>query len=307
MGGVVRAGIDATGLGVIGAKIARRGFLLYDRSRASRRFRIGQIHGERMHVDVSVGAIVGAQAASDAPVLNDDFQRIAPANRADRAADHAQRVAALAAGSRHEIFVEAQALANQTASRRHARRRTRARTRRTACNGRDRGCSRLCASIRPWARNYPRSAAGSDQSAAVAICLLRVRVRRLRASPHFRKLLHHEAESLPRRCARLQRDRALCRWPCARPPRQQSQFRRNSRRAPRYARTISPPGCDLRHFHESDAHEIETVGGLALTADHLARRVAKQFDVFRRWPMNVRRELSKHGHAAQVGVSARWR
>ena len=42
-----------------------------------------------------------------------DLQRIAPADGADRAADHAQRIAALPAGGRDQIFVEAQAFADQ--------------------------------------------------------------------------------------------------------------------------------------------------------------------------------------------------
>ena len=33
------------------------------------------------------------------------------------------------------------------------------------------------------------------------------------------------------------------------------------------------PGMRLRNFHEADAHEIKAVGGIALAADDLARRV----------------------------------
>ena len=68
-----------------------------------------------MHVDVAVGTVVGAQAAADAPVFDDDLQRVAPPDRADRTADHAERVATLAAGSGDQIFVEAQAFADQAA------------------------------------------------------------------------------------------------------------------------------------------------------------------------------------------------
>src|SRR5579859_1586078 len=70
-----------------------------------------------MHVDIAVRTILRAQAATDAPILDDDFQRIAPPNRADRTPHHAQRVAALPAGSRDKVFIEAQAFANQA---RHA-------------------------------------------------------------------------------------------------------------------------------------------------------------------------------------------
>src|SRR5579864_1655186 len=66
-----------------------------------------------MHIDIAVGTILRAQSATDAPILDNHFQRIAPPNRADRTAHHAQRVAALPAGSRDKIFIEAQAFANQ--------------------------------------------------------------------------------------------------------------------------------------------------------------------------------------------------
>ena len=92
------------------------------------------LHRERMHVDIAVRAVLGAQAAADAPVLDDHFQRIAPPDGAHRAAHHAQRIAALAAGGRHQILVEAQAFADQAASRRRARRRRRARSDRSACS-----------------------------------------------------------------------------------------------------------------------------------------------------------------------------
>ncbi len=61
------------------------------------------------------GTIVGAQAAADAPVFDNDFQRIAPPDRADGAADHAEWIAALPARGRHQVFVEAQAFAHQAA------------------------------------------------------------------------------------------------------------------------------------------------------------------------------------------------
>ena len=74
---------------------------------------IVEFHRERMQVDVAVGAVVRAQAAADAPVFDDDLERVAAADRADRAADHAQRIAALAAGSGDQVFVEAQTFADQ--------------------------------------------------------------------------------------------------------------------------------------------------------------------------------------------------
>src|SRR5712664_1390772 len=67
-----------------------------------------------MPIDVAVGTILGAEAAADAPIFDDDFERISPSNRTDRAADHAERVAALAATRGDEILIEAQAIADET-------------------------------------------------------------------------------------------------------------------------------------------------------------------------------------------------
>src|SRR4029077_12753238 len=65
-------------------------------------------------VDVAVGTILGAQSATDAPILDNHFQRAPAPNRPYRAAHHAQRIETLAAGSGHKIMVETQALANQS-------------------------------------------------------------------------------------------------------------------------------------------------------------------------------------------------
>src|SRR5215467_3768496 len=67
-----------------------------------------------MQIDIAVGAIARAEPAADAPILDDDLKRIAAANRADRAADHAEGVATLAATGSYEVAVKAQAVAHQT-------------------------------------------------------------------------------------------------------------------------------------------------------------------------------------------------
>ena len=65
------------------------------------------------HVDIAIRAILGAQAAADAPVLDDDLARLVAADRAHRAADHAIGVEARAARAGHQELVEPQALADQ--------------------------------------------------------------------------------------------------------------------------------------------------------------------------------------------------
>ena len=72
---------------------------------------------EWMQVDISIRTIARAEPTADAPIFDDDFQRIAPANRADRAADHAEGIAALAAACGDEKMIEAETIANET---RHA-------------------------------------------------------------------------------------------------------------------------------------------------------------------------------------------
>ncbi len=114
MRGVVRAGVNATRFFQVRAEVAGSCFLLDDGFFASGARGIVNHHFERMQIDVAVRTILRAKAAPDAPILDDDFERIAPANRANGAADHAQRVAALAATGGDEILVEAQAVANET-------------------------------------------------------------------------------------------------------------------------------------------------------------------------------------------------
>src|SRR3954453_10071665 len=71
------------------------------------------LHHKVLKVDVAVGTIVGAHAAADAPVFDDDFQRALAPDGAHRTADHAKRVAALPAGSGDEVFIELQAVTDE--------------------------------------------------------------------------------------------------------------------------------------------------------------------------------------------------
>ena len=115
MSGIVRTGVNATRFGVVVAQVAGCGFYAYASDFLSRVCGIIKLCGKRMKVDVSVGTIVRAQAATDTPVFDDDLKSIAAPNRADRATDHAERIAALAARSGHQVLIEAQTLADQSA------------------------------------------------------------------------------------------------------------------------------------------------------------------------------------------------
>src|SRR6266852_1845388 len=114
MRGVVRAGVNAAWFFQVRAKIARRRFLLDGRLLAPGPLRIVDHHFKWMQIDIAVGTILRAEAAADTPVLDDNFERVSPSNRANRAADHAERVAALPAARGDKILVEAQAVADQT-------------------------------------------------------------------------------------------------------------------------------------------------------------------------------------------------
>src|SRR5713101_1478433 len=87
---IVRAGVYATRLLQMGAEIAGSRFLLHGCLLAPGMFRIIGHHFEGMQIDIAVGAIARAEAAADAPILDDYFQGISAADRADGAADHAQ-------------------------------------------------------------------------------------------------------------------------------------------------------------------------------------------------------------------------
>src|SRR3974377_2185953 len=107
--GIMRARVDAAGFLQVGAKVARGGFLLDDGFFAAWIFEVVDANLEWMKIDVAVGAVARAKAAADAPIFDDDFERIAPADSADGAADHTERIAALAAGRGEQEIFEGQA------------------------------------------------------------------------------------------------------------------------------------------------------------------------------------------------------
>ncbi len=48
------------------------------------------------------------------------------------------------------------------------------------------------------------------------------------------------------------------------------------------------------NFYKSQAHQIETIGGLPLLANHLARREAQQFDAFAKVIDKILRKAAKN-------------
>jgi hypothetical protein len=85
---VMRARINTTRLLQMRAQIARRGLLLNHSLLSPRPLQVLHHHIEWMQIDISIRTIPRAQAATDAPILNNDFQRIPAANRAHGTAHH---------------------------------------------------------------------------------------------------------------------------------------------------------------------------------------------------------------------------
>ena len=71
---VVRARVNTTGFRMFGAKIAGRGFFLHDSLFLPGMLVVLSLRRERMHIDVPVRAIFRAEAAADAPILDDHLK-----------------------------------------------------------------------------------------------------------------------------------------------------------------------------------------------------------------------------------------
>src|SRR5215475_8412346 len=80
---VVRAGVHAGRLVVLPAQVAGGGLLAHHRLLPARLLGILALHQKGVEVDVAVWALGGAQSTADAPVLDDDLERVRMA--ADRA------------------------------------------------------------------------------------------------------------------------------------------------------------------------------------------------------------------------------
>ncbi len=113
MRGVVRTSINAAWFFQVRAEIARSRFLLDRCFLVSGPLRIVNHHFEWVQINIAVRAILRAKAAANAPILDDNFERIASSNRANGAANHTERVAALAAARGDKILIEAQAVAHE--------------------------------------------------------------------------------------------------------------------------------------------------------------------------------------------------
>src|SRR5262249_31727418 len=109
-GGAVRAGVHAARLLELRAQVAAGRLQPDDRFLPGLAFSLDL---ERVHVDVAVRTLLGPAPAPDAPVLDDDLQGPLAADGPDRAADHAQRIAAGAAGRGDQVLVVPEPVADE--------------------------------------------------------------------------------------------------------------------------------------------------------------------------------------------------
>ncbi len=117
---VMRAGVNTARCGKLCAEIARvrlvcsRLFLFnldFRRRTGLRRFHLRSDffhHFDRMHVDVSIRAKLGAFSAADTPVFDQDFKIFFAPNGTDWALGHAKRIATRTTGSGNQVMIVAQ-------------------------------------------------------------------------------------------------------------------------------------------------------------------------------------------------------
>jgi hypothetical protein len=67
-----------------------------------------------VHLNISIGALLRAFTATNAPVFNNDLKRIPSAYGSDRTADHAHWIRTGAAGCRYKVSIDPQPVSDQT-------------------------------------------------------------------------------------------------------------------------------------------------------------------------------------------------
>jgi len=297
MRGVVGAGVDAAGFLEVGAEIAGSGFLLDDGFFAAGIFEVVNADIERMEIDVAVGAVARAKAAADAPVFDDDFKRIAAADGADGTTDHAERVATLAARSGDQEIFEAQAVADQAGD---------------AFVGIGAGVYAGIAA-RAFLQIEDEQALRFHEALreelvdgnalkhleALGIGGLAFSDDGLQASTDIRETRDHLAEIVAGNFDEfdvIERGTSGGADAAA----EQADFAEVIA-AGNVGEDELAAGIVFGDFHETDADEIEAVGGVALAGDDLAGSVTNEFNTVFEVIDEVEGEFREHGDAAEMG------
>jgi len=295
---VMRARVHATGLGMIEAQIARCSFDLHTGNPAAGIRRIVQLHRKWVHIDVPVRAVVGALAAADAPVFDNDLERIAAANRADRTADHAKRIAALAARCRDKVTIKAEPISDEAAD---------------AIMG-----------VRAGAHTLIAPGAAVEIENQQALCLHQALIEELidgnvgglghaqailfhvlggglfELAANFREAVEHELEIFAGDADYLDVIQRTAGRDAGRAG-QEGHFAKVGA-ASEIGEDQVAAGTMLGDFDEAEAHEIKAVGRLALAADDLSRRKSQKFDPIAEMVDEVGSQRGEQRHAAQVRI-----
>src|SRR5688572_369504 len=249
-----------------------------------------------MHRDVSVRAIARAQAATDAPVLDDDLERVPPPNRSDRTPDHAQRIAALAARRRNQVFVEPQTLADKT---RHAVVRIGARVdtfiaARALLEIEDEQALRLHQTLSQEIIQLGRIRRLLSRAVLREPLLrnaLELCANRREGTDHLAEVLARNADcfDMVERAARSRAHAAA----------EQADLAEVAASRDVREHEIAA-GMHFAHLHEAEPHQVERIGRIALAHDDLAWRVANQLDARTEIVDEVGRQPGKHRNTLQM-------
>src|SRR5258705_7547744 len=297
---IVGTCINATGLLQVCAEMARGGFHLYNGFLAAWPIGIVSHHIKGMQVDVPVRAILRTKAATDTPIFNKDFERIAATYGPHRAAHHTERIAALTAGSRDEILIEAQAVADQPGY----------------------AVMSVCASIHTGvaagallqvehqqALRLHQSLCEELIDRHVELRLHALLVLGAALSGNFFETLTHAREKLDHLAEIVARDaqnfdmvkRNACRR--AQPSSEQANFAEKIA-AGKIREDELASRMIFGNLHETEADDIEVIRGITLAGNDLARRVTLEHDIFFQVFYEFGREVGEHGHAAKVGFKS---
>ena len=296
MRGIVRACVDAARFFQMSAEIAGSGFLLEDRLFAARIFLIVDANCKGMEIDIAVGAVARTEAAANAPVLDDDLERISATNGTDRAAHHAERIAALTARGGDQKILKSETVADETGyavvgvgAGVHAGVATRA-----FLEIEDEQALRFHQAL----REELIDGNGLDQLEALGVGELTLGDNGFEADTDVRKTPHHFAEVFAGDFDDFDvieggtggRTDATA---------EQTDF----------AEVVAAGQVGENEFaariifgdlHEPDAHEVEGIGRLPLTRDDLARSVADKFHAVFEAIDKVGGEFREHGDAAKM-------
>jgi hypothetical protein len=298
MCGIVGTSINTVGFIVFRTEIACGRFCLYLGNFSARMRQVVYRHLEGLHINVAVGAVVSTKATADAPVLNGDFQAIAPSNRPNRASHHAQGVLALATGSGHEIVVKTQTVANQAADTivgvgtgAHT-----LITARAFFQVKDQKTLRFHQTLRKKGVNgnvlYLRKSAAIFRDA--------VSDNQFQAAANVGKTVQHKIEVFDSdtHCFYVIEGNAVG---CADACTEKGKFTEKPTAADVRQNQLST-GVSFRYFDEADSNQKETVRRIALAANELTRRILPQLNAVAQVGDKLGRHRREDGNAAQVGL-----